>query len=53
MWANKDVLFHTGQLSTAVRSLVRAASPWPSWETASVLMPQRRKMRQRENKDPE
>lgn len=53
MWANKDVLFHTGQLSTAVKSLIRDASPWPLWETASVLIPQRRKVRQRENKDPE
>ncbi|XP_054570321.1 28S ribosomal protein S7, mitochondrial-like [Eptesicus fuscus] len=44
MWANKDVLFHTGQLSTAVKSLIRDASPWPSWETASVLIPQRRKL---------
>lgn len=53
MWANQDVLFHTGQLSTAVKSLVRDAFPWPSWETVSVLVPQRRKVRQRENKDPQ
>lgn len=52
MRANKDVLFHTGQLSAAAKSLIRDASPWPLWETASVLISQRRKVRQRENKDP-
>lgn len=29
MWANKDVLFHAGQLSTAAKSLIRDFSTWP------------------------
>lgn len=50
MWANKDVLFHTGQPSPAAKFLIRDSSTGPPWEAASVLIPQRRKVRHRENK---
>ena len=30
MWANQDMLFSTGQLSTAAKSLIRDSSTWPS-----------------------
>lgn len=29
-WANKDVLFYTGQLSAVAKSLIRDFSTWPS-----------------------
>lgn len=37
MWANKDVLFPTGQLSTAAKSLIRDTSIRSPGEAASVL----------------
>lgn len=30
MWANKGMLFHIGQLSSAATSLIRDSSTWPS-----------------------
>lgn len=30
MWASRDMLFHTGQLSAAAKSLIRDFSTWPS-----------------------
>lgn len=50
MWPNKDVLFHTGQLSTLAGPPLGTSQPGLPWVTDGVFLPQRREVRQRENK---